>query len=202
METIGDPKCRFCGRPFEFAIPRPGGKGLVCDACLKSKPKYDMCAPAVKYNAASKAIVLPLKHGDATGLAKFAAKMMTRSSSALLSETDAIIPVPIHARRMLKRKYNQAALVAGFMGKRSGKPVLYGAVSRVRATPSQGHLSFKERAANVHGAFRINSASDVRGRKILLVDDVMTSGATLNECARVLKEAGARRVYAAVFARA
>jgi ComF family protein len=112
------------------------------------------------------------------------------------------MPVPIHFFRMLKRKYNQSALLARFIGKASGKPVFYNTLARVRATKSQGHMGEKERRANVKGAFRAKPRPELAGADVLLIDDVFTTGATVSECAAVLKKAGAARVYVLAFARA
>jgi ComF family protein len=200
IDFVSEPKCRHCGRPFEFESDEDGP--MACPSCLMLKPKFDRCVSAVMYNEASKKIILPFKHADATHLAKFMAGIMAARGAELLDPADIIIPVPIHRLRMLKRKYNQAALLARFIGKKCKKPVLFNVFTRRRATKSQGHMSLKDRKANVRGAFFAKPDPRLKGARVLLVDDVFTTGATANECARVLKAAGAARVYVLTFARA
>ncbi|MDR2099004.1 MAG: ComF family protein [Rickettsiales bacterium] len=200
LELISEPKCAYCGSPFEF-MP-DGGARLVCIRCLKSKPKFDRCVSAAKYNEASRRIILPFKHGDRTNLSKFIAGVMAASGAELLASADAIIPVPIHRLRMMKRKYNQAAEIARRLGSITGKPVMYDALARTKRTPSQGRMSAIDRKRNVRGAFAIVNPDALKGMKILLVDDVLTSGATANECAKTLKGAGAKKVFVLTFARA
>jgi ComF family protein len=200
IDFVDEPKCAFCGRPFEFMPGRRGNP--VCVKCLRSKPRFDSCVSAVIYSEGAKKIILPFKHGDKTNLAKFMAGVMVARGSGLIGKCNVIMPVPIHLFRMLKRKYNQAALLARFVGKSSGKPVFYNALVRKRSSPPQGHMGEKERIRNVKGVFAVKSRAKLKGLKVLLIDDVFTTGATVNECAAVLKKAGASRVYVLTFARA
>jgi ComF family protein len=130
-------------------------------------------------------------------------RWMTNAARALLAETDAIVPVPLHWRRQWARRFNQSALLAEVVAKASGVAVAHAALRRVKATPQQVGLSQAERAQNVQGAFRVLPAAKtaVAGRRLLLVDDVLTSGATVDACSRALLRAGAEQVDVLVFAR-
>lgn len=202
INFITDPKCAYCGYPFEFQFNnRFSPRILICSRCLHNKPRFDKALSVLHYNDASKKIILPFKHGDKTHYSKIMAKMMSNSFSYFPHKIDFIIPVPIHLKRMLKRKYNQSALLANHLSHFSNIPVLHNVLFRSHFKQSQGHLSFEDRKANVFGAFLVKNPSLIKGKNLLIVDDVMTTGATLNECASVLKNAGARRVYVLTFAR-
>ena len=199
FNLITNPKCACCGLPFEFKLKN--GKELLCPKCLKKAYKFDKAVSTVRYDEFSKKIILPLKHADKTQYAKSIASMMSMSGRKLAKESDYIIPVPIHITRMLKRKYNQASLIATYLSKIYSKPVLYTTLLRVKSTPSQGHLSTLERKQNVSGVFSVKNPAKIKGKNILLIDDVFTTGATVNECARVLKKNGANKVFVLTFAR-
>ena len=130
-------------------------------------------------------------------------RWMARAGSELLEEADALLPVPLHWRRLWARRFNQAAALAGVISELSGVPVLHGVLKRVRATPQQVGLSKPERANNVQGAFRVpaEQKAEIAGKRVVLIDDVLTSGATVDTCARALLRAGAAHVDVLVFAR-
>jgi ComF family protein len=161
---------------------------------------------AVRYNDCARSLLLPFKHGDGTHLAKFMAGLMYGRCRGIVDEADLVAPVPIHFTRLAKRRYNQAALLARFIGRLGGKPVCYGLLARKRMTESQGHMSPEERKRNVAGAFEAKTGFSagrprIAGATVLLVDDVMTTGATVQECSRVLKKAGAKAVLVLTFAK-
>lgn len=202
IEFISDPKCAYCGYPFEIKFPESGKNKLyVCPRCLKSKPKFDKCVSVVRYNDASKKIILPFKHADKTNYAKIMGRMMASTVSPFIEKVDFIVPVPIHLKRMLKRKYNQSALLSNVISSITGKPALFNTLIRTSFKESQGHLSIKDRKLNVSGAFSVKNPFKIKGKNILIIDDVFTTGATINECAKVLKSAGARRIFVVTFAR-
>ncbi len=201
FDFVSEPRCDRCGYPFEFATKTKHNKKLLCPNCIKALPKFNKCISSVKYNDASKKILLPFKHGDKTGYAKFIAKIMSSTGTQLLEKSDFIIPVPIHISRMMKRKYNQSSLIVSFISKHSNKPALYNTLIRSKATQSQGHLSPRQRKQNVANVFIVNNPSQIIGKNIILIDDVFTSGATVNECAKALKKAGAKDINVLTFAR-
>jgi ComF family protein len=148
-------------------------------------------------------MVHTLKYGDRLDLVPTMGRWMAQAGRELLAQTDALIPVPLHWRRLWSRRFNQAAALATVISGTSGVPVAYHALRRVRATRQQVGLTRSERAANIQGAFKVppKARIEVLGRRLVLIDDVLTSGATLDTCARVLLRAGAARVDALVFAR-
>ena len=198
LHFLTDPACLRCGQPF--AEQRQ--EGLVCGACLADPPPFDRARAAFRYDDASKGLVLSFKHADRPGLARYLAPWMARAAGPMLADADLIVPVPLHRWRLLHRRYNQAALLAMALAKRSGVPCMPDLLRRARRTPPQGTLGRDARARNVKGAIRLGKAIDfVKEKRILLVDDVLTTGATLGECVRSLREAGAARVDVVTLAR-
>jgi ComF family protein len=174
-----------------------------CGACLQRRPVYDRARAAMAYDEGSRDLVLGFKHADRTEGAPAYAAWMARAAADLLDETDVIVPVPLHRWRLLRRRYNQAALLANALGKRERVPVAPDALVRKRNTPSQGAMTTDGRWRNVRGVFALRPAArrHIADRRVLLVDDVMTTGATLEACARTLKKAGAAGVDVVTLAR-
>lgn len=196
---LDNPVCDGCGAPFEF----DQGAGVRCPACTASPRAFARARAACLYDETSRDPILKLKHADRLDLAPLFARWLSRAARELLAEADAIAPVPLHPMRLLRRRFNQSAEIARPLAALSGVAYLPDALVRRRATPSQGGKSGSGRRRNVAGAFAVpdHLAGQVRGRSILLVDDVMTTGATLEACARALLAAGAARVDVAVVAR-
>jgi ComF family protein len=151
---------------------------------------------ALRYDARGRRLILPFKHADRTELAAVLAPHMARAGAALLAAADLLVPVPLHRARLFQRRYNQAALLGKAVGRIVAVPCLPDALVRKRATATLGDMSATERATEVAGAFgvRRSRAERLRGARVVLVDDVMTSGATANACAAMLLAAGARSV--------
>ncbi len=179
------------------------GADITCGACLAQPPAYDTARAALTYNDGSRSMILKFKHGDALHLAPAFAEWMQRAGSVLLAETDIITPVPLHWRRLALRRYNQAALLAARLGRATQTTVILDLLERRKATPSQGQRNRAARLQNVKGAFQVKPAhaARVKGQRILLIDDVMTTGATVNECAAALKKSGAAAVNILTIAR-
>lgn len=198
IHFLSEPCCPRCGEPFAGEA----GEEVLCGACLTQPPAFDRARAAFRYDDASKGLVLSFKHADRPGLARFFAPWMARAAGPLLAEAELIVPVPLHRWRLLHRRYNQAALLALALARRSGVPCMPDLLRRARRTPPQGTLSREARARNVKGAIGLGKAVDsVTEKRILLVDDVLTTGATLGECVRVLRDAGAARVDVVTLAR-
>jgi len=197
IHFIASPSCACCGAPFDLPVE----EGTLCGACLANPPLFDGARSAFLYDDASRGLVLRFKHADQLHPVPALALMMVRAGEAFWGEADMIVPVPLHRWRLLKRRYNQAALLAQEIGKKTRVPVAVDCLERVRATPTQGHKNRRERQANLVGAFALKRGQNVEGKNIVLIDDVMTSGATVEACAKVLKKAGAARVSVVTLAR-
>jgi len=164
---------------------------------------FDRARAACLYDEASRDLILKLKHADRTDLAGLMARWLSRSARPLLADVDVVVPVPLHRWRLLRRRYNQAAEIARPLARGQGLAFLPDALERVRDTATQGGKSATGRRRNVAGAFAVRETMRDRlaGRRVLLVDDVLTTGATAQACARALKTAGAAAVHLAVIAK-
>lgn len=199
VDFIAPPLCAACGYPFAFAMEAEA----LCPECIRDRPAYDRARAVMTYDDASKRLLLGFKHGDRTDGAPAYAAWMARAGAALVAEADLILPVPLHWLRLFRRRYNQSALLAQALARRCGLPVATGLLRRTRNTPPQGHLPRGARRRNVAGAFAAAPGARARleGRRVLLIDDVLTTGATVEVCARLLKRQGAAAVDVLVLAR-
>jgi ComF family protein len=191
---ITEPFCARCGVPFANAAL--GGVEQLCPGCRAAPPVFLRARAALRYDAQGRRLILPFKHADRTEIAAVLAPHMARAGATLLREADLLVPVPLHRGRLFRRRYNQAALLAKAVARIAGRTCLPDALVRQRATASLGEKSAAERAAAVAGAFAVrpSRAPRLHGRRVVLIDDVMTSGATANACAAVLLAAGAASV--------
>lgn len=199
LDFLGPPHCAACGFPFEF----DHGEDALCGDCLRTPPAYERARAVVRYDDASRDLILGFKHADRTFAVPAFSRWMARAGAELLEDADLIAPVPLHRLRLLRRRYNQAALLAHGIAKVSGFPVVPDLLVRTRRTPSQGRLSAARRRRNVRGAFAVKGsrADLLKGRRVLLIDDVLTTGATVSACARALVRAGAKAADVLTLAR-
>ncbi|MEX0645217.1 MAG: ComF family protein [Parvularculaceae bacterium] len=199
IRFIDDPVCARCGVPFASDY----GEGFECAACIAEPPSFDRARAAVVYDDASRKLIVGFKHSDRTELGPLLGQWLARAGGPLIRTGTIIIPAPLHPRRLLARRFNQAGLLASVLAEKLGARVLLDGLKRVRATPPQQGLSRSARRENVGGAFAVNEERRVAfgGGEILLNDDVLTTGETLSACARALKKAGAVAVDALVLAR-
>lgn len=200
LTFLEPPLCACCGLPFEFD---PGADSL-CAACLADPPAFDRARAAVAYDDAAKGAILALKRADRLEFAQLFSLWLKRTGQALLDEADIIAPVPLHWRRLWMRRYNQSAILAQRLAHLTGKAFEPQALLRTRPTPSQGEMvSVKARRRNMQGAFKVNPKRGpaFERRTVLLIDDVLTTGATLEACARALKRAKAEKVLVLTVAR-
>jgi ComF family protein len=199
LSFITRPYCERLGTPFVY----DPGPGILSMEAIADPPAYHRARAAVRFDEISRALVHALKYSDRLDLAPMMGRWLSQAGRELLAEADALVPVPLHWRRLWARRFNQSAMLAAAVSSQTGVPVATGALKRVKPTAQQVGLSRTERAVNVQGAFRVpkDGKAAVTGRRLVLVDDVLTSGATVDGCARALLRAGAANVDVLVFAR-
>ena len=199
LAFISAPYCPRLGIPFAY----DPGPGILSMQAIADPPAYNRARAAVRYDDVARKLVHALKYGDRMDLAPMIGRWMTRAGHELLGDADALVPVPLHWRRLWTRRFNQSAALAEHIARESGIAVTHAALKRVKATAQQVGLSRKDRATNVQGAFKVapDARPEVAGRRLILIDDVLTSGATSDACARALLRAGAAQVDVLVFAR-
>lgn len=206
LTFIAPPFCACCGLPFEYEAQ----EGALCGACVAAPPPFARARAVLVYDDGSRPLVLGFKHGDRIHAARAYGVWLARAGRELLEDADRLVPVPLHRGRLFRRRYNQAALLAQALSRHSGVPTVPDLLERRRATPTQGGLDRQGRERNVKGAFRLRPGLSgqglagqklIDGQRLVLVDDVLTTGATLAECTRVLLRAGAARVDVLTLAR-
>ncbi len=189
---ITHPLCQRCGVPFTHGAQ--GGRDALCQPCRTAPPLYERARAALRYDAQARRLILPFKHADRTETAAALAPFMARAGAALLAEADLLVPVPLHWRRRLARRYNQSALLALALGRLTRRPVLVDALVRRHATATlaggRHSAAERERIMAEAIAVRPRRATRLAGARVLLIDDVLTSGATANACVAALHSAG------------
>ena len=197
---VDAPYCARCGVPFAAEY----GEDVECPSCIANPPDFDRARAALVYDDASHRLVVGFKHGDRTELAEMFGAWMARAGSDFLTSSSVLAPVPLHPSRLRSRRFNQSALLARAVADRTGARFSVDGLVRRRKTPPQKDLSSEGRRRNVSGAFAVRdhrARDHFIGANVVLVDDVLTTGATLSAVARVLKRAGAAQVDALVLAR-
>ncbi len=199
VSFIVPPQCARCGVPFDEEL----GPDALCADCLVRPPRFRRARAAMVYDGNSRRLVLPFKHGDRTDMAGACGRWMVQAGADLIGEADVIAPVPLHWRRLFLRRYNQAGLLAEIVSRQSGVKLIVDLLRRRRWTGSQTGLGARERRRNVRFAFDVhpNRAVELEGKAVLLVDDVLTTGATVEACAHALTRGGARHVDVLTLAR-
>lgn len=195
VEFITGPVCDLCGAPVDGAETTDG---LRCEECHRHPRDWSAGRAAVVYGGVGRQVVLQLKHGDRLDIAPTLARWIARAAPDLLARADIVAPVPLHWTRLFRRRANQSAELVRALAPERAQPDL---LTRTRMTLSLDGRNRQERAAILDGAIALRASADVTGQRILLVDDVLTTGATLGACARALNAAGAAEVNVAVLAR-
>jgi ComF family protein len=199
LSFIAQPFCPRLGIPFVYD---PGPELLSMEA-IANPPAYQRARAAVRYDDVARTLVHALKYQDRTDLAPAMGRWMARAGQELITEADILVPVPLHWKRSWSRRYNQSGALARVISRQTGVKLAPEALQRIRATEQQIGLSRAQRATNVQGAFKVagDRIADIQGRRVILIDDVLTSGATVDACARALLRAKAAQVDVLVFAR-
>jgi ComF family protein len=197
MAFISDPVCLRLGTPFAVDF----GVDMLSPGAMADPPAFDSARAAVRHSGAARRLVSRLKYGERLDLAPLMARLMVAASGSMLAESTALVPVPLHRGRLWQRRYNQAALLAREVSRLTGVPVIDDALVRKRHTPPQVGLRRAERRSNLAGAFSINAegAMKLAGHRVVVIDDVRTTGATLNACAHILRKAGVTRIDVLTF---
>jgi ComF family protein len=203
ISFISSPLCSSCGKPFDLENDIEISSGTLCAACIKQPPSFSIMRSALLYDDSSKAMILGFKHSNRLEAAPLFTKWLCGADSEIFNGAELITAVPLHWRRLFKRKYNQSAILANAVGKKRLIRSIPDLLQRHRHTETQGQLSRLQRRANVRGAFKLNNRYriEVQNNVIILVDDVVTSGATIDACTRVLLNAGAAEVRVLTLAR-
>lgn len=189
LKFIEFPICQCCGKQMEISIDN----AQLCETCLKFKREFEFCRSLLIYDKVSRRLIIKIKRKGDHATAKRICQLLAFKYQNLFSDADLIVPVPSHWTRLLKRGYNPPAIIASKISHFLKIPFRTDVLKRVLKTQYQKNKSFEERLENVNGAFLCKK--DLSGKKIILVDDVLTTGATLNECAKTLKSANAEKVF-------
>lgn len=199
VRFLSEPMCACCGEPFEYTI----GQGALCGECMRDLPPYQQARAVFCYDEHSKNLVIGLKYLDQTYLAKTYASWLANAGRELIAASDLFVPVPLHYWRFVGRRYNQSALLAQALAAHCNLPCIPDALIRTRATLPQTGLTRSQREKNVQGAFTVKSRykDALKGKNVLLIDDVLTTGTTLKQCAKILLKAGVANVRVLTLAR-
>jgi ComF family protein len=200
VSFITDPMCMRCGTPFPHPV---GGRDALCGECSRALPPYTAARAVFRYDDMSKRLILPLKYHDTTHAVAIYGRWLARAGADYLQYAELVVPVPLHYWRLVKRRYNQSALLGAALSRATGIPTLQDGLLRVRNTPPQSELDHKDRHRNVKNAFAVapRRAGMLRNKTVALVDDVFTTGATISACAETLLEEGAKSVIVVTLAR-
>lgn len=197
MELIARPYCERLGTPFQVDF----GAGMLSPVAIADPPRFDRARAVARHQGTARELVNRLKYGERLDLSRLMAKMMVQAGREVLDDAELLVPVPMYRFRLWRRRYNQAALLANTIAGITGIPVSLDALQRVRHTRPQVGLGRSERQKNLVGAFKVPEQCQnlIAGRRVIVIDDVRTTGSTLNACAHILRKAGAARIDVLTF---
>lgn len=197
IDFISEPYCYICGHPFSDTANTKFGIKQICGNCAKErKHLVKMQRSAFVYDDNSKNLIIDFKFHDHTSSAEVLANMLFVAGKDIWAENpDFLIPVPMHKKRLLKRRYNQAALLCKYLSRKSLVPTDYFSLMRTQNTVPQVSLTGIKRRKNLKNAFTVKRAEKLNNKSVVLVDDVKTTGSTLRECAKALQKAGVKNIY-------
>ena len=206
MNFIEKPYCKRCGHPFNHEFLFINERSFLCETCYTVRPLYDEARSVIAYNDLAKKLILRFKYGDATYLAPVFASWLHHLAPDIFSQADCLVSVPLHWTRLLQRRYNQSALICLYLTKLLHPydiPYLPSLLKRKKRTQPQDRKTTKERHQNVKEAFEVPLYCEnyLKEKTAILVDDVMTTGATLEECSKALRKAGCKKIFCLTIAR-
>lgn len=201
LNFITEPSCQKCGAPFPYEGMT--GSDCFCMRCRNENILWQKGKAAFVYNEGIKQLILPLKYADQHNAVRFFVNSMKKYADSLITEADFIVPVPLHKKRLQQRKYNQSALLAWQLGKEAKKIVLPMAINKIKNTPPLGHFNKQDRQNILKNVFNINPKfkNMMQDKTVLLIDDVMTTGSTLNACSHILLDSGVKQINVLVIAK-
>lgn len=195
IDFITEPCCNICGVPFDYADE----KQLVCINCLNDNPAFDLARSVFVYDGVGRKLAIAFKYADRTEATNYFSLLMVNAGKIFFNNPDflpdLIIPVPVHRKKLILRKYNQSALLAKSISQKTGIKYNYSVLARTKNTKPQSEFGKKDRFKNVKDVFAIKDNAIIKDKNVLLIDDVLTTGATVSECAKVMKKNGAKKVY-------
>ncbi|MBI4698122.1 MAG: ComF family protein [Nitrospirae bacterium] len=186
LSPYGGPMCQRCGKPLASEV------STICGECMKDEPAFIYARGFGLYEGALKKAINLLKF---YGIKRLSKPLSDIIASVKMPQVEAVVPVPLHEKRLRQREFNQSALLAKYLAKKAGTSFMSDCLVKIKDTRPQVGLNADERRRNVKGAFTVKDKGPVAGKKVLLIDDVVTTGATVRECSRVLKKAGAEKIY-------
>lgn len=201
LPRLHPPVCPRCGAPFRSSAARSHSDTHWCWACREREPRFDRARAAVSYEGVAAAAIRSYKYLGRRVLARPLSTLLGALIDDVAGPVHGVVPVPLHRRRLQERGYNQALLLADALARSAGWPLYWDLLERVRPTRSQVGLAMRERRRNVRGAFAVRATARLEGKNLLLVDDVLTTGSTVDECAGLLKREGATTVQVLTVAR-
>lgn len=199
IHFLQKPACNICFQPFKFAT----NDQMLCASCIKKPPIYNKAISVIKYDQSSKKLITKFKYGDQTYISKYFSSLMYKNAHDIIYDIDFITPVPLSKLKMIRRKFNQSALIAQNFAKISNKKIIFDLLIKTRNTKAQAQLNKKLRSKNIFGSFSCNEKyrQMIFNKNILLIDDVITTGSTINACSKILKQFGVNKIYVLTLAK-